>query len=725
MVAPEHMRDRWDDHEFQTAGTPAPEPRVSARPDNAKEIAAVTTSARMNPAALVRVPAGTTAGTAVREAGLSGTGPGTVIVVRDPEGNLRDLSWTPETEAEVEPIAAATPDGRNVIRHSAAHVLAQAVQQEFPEAKLGIGPFIKDGFYYDFQVDRPFTPEDLAKLESRMKKIIKGAQRFSRRVVEVEEARVELAKEPFKLELISDKSGIDDPEVMEVGGAELTIYDNLDPRTGERVWADLCRGPHCPTTKYIPAFTLTRSSAAYWRGDQNREDLQRIYGTAWESPEALDAHLTMLAEAEKRDHRKLGLELDLFSFPDELGSGLPVFHPKGGIIRKELEDYSRQRHLEGGYEFVNTPHLTKAHLFETSKHLEWYADGMFPPMHLDAEYNEDGTVRKPGQDYYVKPMNCPMHNLIFRSRGRSYRELPLRLFEFGSVYRYEKSGVVHGLTRVRGMTQDDSHIYCAQEQVVEELTTILRFVLDLLQDYGLDDFYLELSTKDPNKFVGSDDLWERATETLRQVATDSGLDLVPDPGGAAFYGPKISVQAKDALGRNWQMSTIQLDFFQPELFELEYTASDGSKQRPVMIHRALFGSIERFFGVLTEHYAGAFPAWLAPVQVVGIPVADTFVPHLDAVVAQLRAQGVRAEVDRGDDRMQKKIFNHTAQKVPFMLLAGERDMAAGAVSFRFRDGSQVNGVPVGDAVATIVDWVRRRENASPTAAGFEIRTGGA
>ncbi|WP_248005304.1 threonine--tRNA ligase [Nocardia farcinica] len=692
--------------------------------ENAKESAAVTTSAPISPSTLVRVPAGTTAGAAVREAGLPTKGPDTIVVVRDAEGALRDLSWIPDTDVEVEAVPASTEAGRSVIRHSAAHVLAQAVQQEFPEAKLGIGPPIKDGFYYDFQVERPFTPEDLARLESRMKKIIKGAQRFSRRVVEIEEARAELANEPFKLELISDKSGIDDPEVMEVGGKELTIYDNLDPRTGEKVWGDLCRGPHIPTTKFIPAFKLTRSSAAYWRGDQNREDLQRIYGTAWESPEALEAHLHVLAEAERRDHRKLGLELDLFSFPDELGSGLPVFHPKGGIIRKELEEYSRRRHVDAGYEFVNTPHITKGHLFEVSGHLDWYRDGMFPAMHLDAEYNDDGTVRKPGQDYYVKPMNCPMHNLIFRARGRSYRELPLRLFEFGSVYRYEKSGVVHGLTRVRGMTQDDAHIYCTKEQMHAELTNTLQFVLGLLADYGLDDFYLELSTKDPKKFVGSDEIWEEATETLSKVAQASGLELVPDPGGAAFYGPKISVQAKDALGRTWQMSTIQLDFNLPERFGLEYTAPDGSKQRPVMIHRALFGSIERFFGVLTEHYAGAFPAWLSPVQVVGIPVAEAFAPHLDRVVELLRDHGVRAQVDRSDDRMQKKIFNNTAQKVPFMLLAGERDVNAGAVSFRFRDGTQVNGVPVADAVATIVAWITKRENASPTAEGFEILTAG-
>nr|WP_206040131.1 threonine--tRNA ligase [Rhodococcus sp. HNM0563] len=643
-------------------------------------------------------------------------GPDTIVVVRDSEGDLRDLSWTPETDAEVEAVAADTEDGRSVIRHSTAHVLAQAVQQEFPDAKLGIGPPIKDGFYYDFQVERPFTPEDLAKLEKRMKKIVKDAQRFSRRVVEnLEDARDELKNEPFKLELIDDKSGIDDPEIMEVGGAELTIYDNLNPRTGEVVWKDLCRGPHIPTTKFIPAFKLTRSSAAYWRGDQDNAGLQRIYGTAWESTDALDRHLELLAEAERRDHRKLGAELDLFSFPDELGSGLPVFHPKGGIIRQEMENYSRQRHVDAGYDFVNTPHITKGHLYEVSGHLDWYKDGMFPAMHIDEELNDDGTIRKPGQDYYLKPMNCPMHDLIFRSRGRSYRELPLRMFEFGSVYRYEKSGVVHGLTRVRGMTQDDAHIFCTPEQMRDELTTVLEFILDLLKDYGLDDYYLELSTKNPKKFVGSDELWETATDTLREVAESSGLNLVPDPGGAAFYGPKISVQVNDALGRNWQMSTIQLDFNLPERFELEYTGSDGAKHRPVMIHRALFGSIERFFGVLTEHYAGAFPAWLSPVQVVGIPVAAEFEEHLFDVVGKLKSAGIRAEVDVSDDRMQKKIRTHTTQKVPFMLLAGERDVAAGAVSFRFRDGTQVNGVPADEAVSIIAEWVRRRDNASPTA----------
>jgi threonyl-tRNA synthetase len=668
---------------------------------------------------LLRVAAGTSAGAAARDAGLPGRGePGAIVVVRDAEGKLRDLSWAPEADAEVTAVAADTDEGRSVIRHSAAHVLAQAVQELFPAAKLGIGPPITDGFYYDFDVPVAFTPEDLEKLEKRMRAIVKEGQLFSRRVYESkEQARAELAGEPYKLELVDDKSGdlAGSDEVMEIGGDELTAYDNLNPRTRERVWGDLCRGPHCPTTKYIPAFKLTRSSAAYWRGNQNNASLQRIYGTAWESQEALDRYLELLEEAQRRDHRKLGVELDLFSFPDELGSGLPVFHPKGGIVRRELEEYSRRKHIEAGYEFVNTPHITKEQLYITSGHLEWYADGMFPPMHIDAEYAEDGTLRKPGQDYYLKPMNCPMHHLIFRSRGRSYRELPLRLFEFGTVYRYEKSGVIHGLTRVRGMTQDDSHIYCTREQMRDELASLLRFVLDLLADYGLDDFFLELSTKDPEKYVGSDEMWEEATETLREVAESSGLELVPDPGGAAFYGPKISVQVRDALGRSWQMSTIQLDFNMPERFGLEYTGADGTRQRPVLIHRALFGSIERFFGILTEHYAGAFPAWLAPVQVVGIPVADEHVSYLREVAADLRAAGVRVEVDASDDRMAKKIVNHTNQKVPFMLLAGDRDVEAGAVSFRFGDRTQINGVPREHAVATILAWIGGRHNAVPTA----------
>jgi threonyl-tRNA synthetase len=662
------------------------------------------------PASRVLVPTGTTAGHAVREAGLPGRGPQAVVVVRGPDGRLRDLSWAPDADTEVEPVAADTADGRSVIRHSCAHVLAQAVQQLFPEAKLGIGPPIKDGFYYDFDVPRPFAPDDLRALEQRMKQIIKGAQRFTRRVADsVQAAKNELAAEPYKLELVDIKTDIDTSEIMEVGGGELTIYDNLDPRTGERVWGDLCRGPHVPTTKHIPAFKLTRVAAAYWRGSERNPQLQRIYGTAWESQEALDAYLEWQAEAERRDHRRLGAELDLFSFPEELGSGLPVFHPKGGIIRRELESYSRRRHEESGYEFVNTPHITKSALFHTSGHLPYYADTMFPPMRLE------------GEEYYLKAMNCPMHNLIFRSRGRSYRELPLRLFEFGTVYRYEKSGVVHGLTRVRGLTMDDSHIYCTHEQMQGELRSLLGFVLDLLRDYGLTDFYLELSTRDDSpKFIGEPEEWEEATTALREAAEASGLELVPDPGGAAYYGPKISVQAKDAIGRFWQMSTIQVDFQQPKLFELEYTAADGSRKQPVMIHRALFGSIERFFGVLTEHYAGAFPAWLAPVQVVGIPIADDHIEHLRQVAKALRTKGIRVEVDASDDRMQKKIRTHTTQKVPFLVLAGAKDVEAGAVSFRFRDGSQINGVPVDRAVEAVAEWIARRENSSPTAESFAV-----
>ena len=681
----------------------------------------------------VTVAAGTTAGEALRAAGAPTTGPDAVVVARDAEGRLRDLAWAPEHDTEVEGVAADSPEGRSVIRHSAAHVLAQAVQQHFPDAKLGIGPPITDGFYYDFDVERPFTPDDLTTLEKTMKKIVKSGQRFSRRVVgSVAEAKQELTAEPYKLELVDLKGAVDtqDPsidttEVMEVGAGELTVYDNVHAHTGETVWGDLCRGPHVPTTKHIPAFRLMRTAAAYWRGSEQNPQLQRIYGTAWESQEALDRHLELLAEAERRDHRKLGAELDLFSFPDEVGSGLPVFHPKGGTVRRVMEDYSRRRHEEAGYEFVSSPHITKAQLFEVSGHLGFYRDAMFPPMHLDEELQtSDGgevTVRKPGQDYYLKPMNCPFHNLIYRSRGRSYRELPLRLFEFGSVYRYEKSGVVHGLTRARGFTQDDAHIYCTPEQLQDEIRSLLGFVLDLLRDYGMDEFYLELSTRNDEKYVGTDEQWEEATEALRHAAEASGLELVLDPGGAAFYAPKISVQAKDALGRTWQLSTIQVDFQMPERMELEYTASDGSRKQPYMIHRALFGSIERFFGVLTEHYAGAFPAWLAPVQVAGIPIADEHVPHLQQVAKELRARGIRVEVDTSDERMQKKIRTHTTQKVPFLLLAGGKDIEGGAVSFRFRDGTQLNGVPVEDAVAAIVGWVQRRENSSPSADNTTVR----
>ncbi|MER6173411.1 threonine--tRNA ligase [Streptosporangium sp. NPDC001681] len=635
------------------------------------------------------VAGGTTYGEALEADGRS-------VVAARVGGELRDLA-APVAEGDViEPVEAASPDGRAIVRHSTAHVMAQAVQEIFPEARLGIGPPVENGFYYDFDVKNPFTPDDLKRIEKRMREIVKQGQLFSRRPVSDDQAAEELAAEPYKLELIGLKGGAADEESVEVGGAELTIYDNLDPKTGELCWKDLCRGPHVPTTRSIPAFKLMRTGGAYWRGSEKNPQLQRIYGTAWESREKQDEYLHLLEEAEKRDHRKLGAELDLFSFPDELGSGLPVFHPKGGAIRRAMEDYSRKKHEEAGYSFVNTPHITKQNLYETSGHLDWYADGMFPPMELE------------GAKYYLKPMNCPMHNLIFRSRGRSYRELPLRLFEFGTVYRYEKSGVVHGLTRVRGLTQDDAHIYCTREQMRDELKSLLRFVLDLLRDYGLDDFYLELSTKDPVKFVGSDEDWEEATETLREVAVSEGLELVLDPGGAAFYGPKISVQARDAIGRSWQMSTIQLDFNLPQLFELEYQSTDGSRQQPVMIHRALFGSIERFFGVLVEHYAGAFPPWLAPVQVVGIPIAEAHVPYLQDVAKKARERGIRIEVDASDDRMQKKIRNAQKSKVPFMLLAGDDDIAGGAVSFRFRNGEQKNGVPVDEAITEIVDAIERR-----------------
>ncbi|MFF5264062.1 threonine--tRNA ligase [Actinomadura viridis] len=641
------------------------------------------------------VAAGSTAGQVL---GADGR---TVIAARV-GGELRDLAYEVRDGEVVEPVEIGSPDGRAIMRHSAAHVLAQAVQDLFPDARLGIGPPVENGFYYDFDVAEPFTPDDLKRIEKRMREIVKQGQRFSRRVVSDEDAREELAAEPYKLELIGLKGGgqvedAADGAGVEVGAGELTIYDNLDAKSGELRWKDLCRGPHVPTTRVVPAFKLMRSGGAYWRGSEKNPQLQRIYGTAWESRERQEEYLKLLEEAEKRDHRRLGAELDLFSFPNEIGSGLAVFHPKGGVVRRVMEDYSRRRHEEAGYEFVNTPHITKGTLYEVSGHLGWYKDDMFPPMEVD------------GGDYYLKPMNCPMHNLIYRARGRSYRELPLRLFEFGSVYRFEKSGVVHGLTRVRGMTQDDAHIYCTREQMIDELKGLLTFVLDLLRDYGLDQFYLELSTRDDSdKFIGSHEDWAEATAALKEAADASGLELVDDPGGAAFYGPKISVQARDAIGRTWQLSTIQVDFNQPRRFELEYQAADGSRQQPVMIHRALFGSIERFFGVLLEHYAGAMPPWLAPVQAVGIPIGDAHVPHLEKVAARLRERGVRVEVDSSADRMQKKIRNAQKQKIPYMLLAGDDDVAKDAVSFRYRNGEQKNGVPLDEAVEEIVKAVEAR-----------------
>lgn len=638
-----------------------------------------------------------------------------VVALRG-DGELRDLAGQVAAGSSVEAVTLDSPDGLAILRHSTAHVLAQAVQKLFPDATLGIGPPVTDGFYYDFDVDTPFTPEDLKRIKKEMFKIINQGQTFHRRVVTDDEALRELAHEPYKCELVGLKSSAAsgaDNEGVEVGAGELTIYDNVHPQSGDTVWSDLCRGPHLPTTKHIgQGFDLLRVAAAYWRGSEHNPSLQRIYGTAWPSKEDLDGYLHRLEEAKRRDHRKLGQELDLFSFPEEIGSGLPVFHPRGGIIRRVMEDYSRKRHEEAGYEFVYSPHITKSDLFETSGHLSWYKDGMFPPMHLDEQKNDEGQVTRQGVDYYLKPMNCPFHILIYRSRQRSYRELPLRMFEFGSVYRYEKSGVVHGLTRVRGMTQDDAHIFTTRDTLEAELTGVLDFVLGLLADYGLTDFYLELSTRDveSDKFVGDDSLWEGATAILQKVAEASGLDLVPDPGGAAFYGPKISVQARDAIGRTWQMSTIQLDFNLPERFDLDYQDAEGGRERPIMIHRALFGSIERFFGVLTEHYAGAFPAWLAPVQVVGIPVAGEYADYVGGVIEQLRAEGIRAELDDSDDRMQKKIRTHTKLKVPYQLIAGEEDRSAGAVSFRYRDGRQENGVPIGAAIEKIVTAVRNRSH---------------
>ena len=627
------------------------------------------------------------------------------VVAMRVNGELRDLAHKIQDADVIEAVEISSPDGLNILRHSAAHVLAQAVQGINPEAKLGIGPPIKDGFYYDFDVQDTFTPEDLKALEKSMERIIRSGQRFVRRVTTDGDARVELSNEPYKLELIGLKGSDLGEGSAEVGAGELTIYDNVDPQSGETVWRDLCRGPHLPNTRMIGnGFSLTRVASAYWRGNENNKQLQRIYGTAWPTKDELRAHQYRLEEAAKRDHRRLGVDLDLFSFPEEIGSGLAVFHPKGGIMRRVMEDYSRKRHEESGYDFVYSPHISKSNLFEISGHLQTYADGMFPPIRMDEELDEHGNVKKVGQDYYLKPMNCPFHILIYRSQPRSYRDLPLRMFEFGTVYRNEKSGVLHGLTRVRGLTQDDAHLFVTQESMEQELTDVLSFVLGLLKDYGLNDFYLELSTREEGnpKFVGSDEIWKTATATLEKVAADSGLELIPDPGGAAFYGPKISVQARDAIGRTWQMSTIQLDFNLPERFELEYAAADGTKKQPVMIHRALFGSVERFFGVLTEHYAGHFPPWFAPVQVAGVPIAEAFSEYLHEIAVELRKSGVRVIVDDSDDRMQKKIRNHTMNKIPFMLIAGEEDQKAGAVSFRFRDGSQENGIPVKDAIARIL-----------------------
>ena len=678
-----------------------------------------TSAPRSVSAQAVKVAAGTTAQDALQAAGVSLDGAGGAVVVREiGSGALRDLAWAPEQDTEVEAVPADSPDGLAVLRHSTAHVMAQAVQDLFPGTLLGIGPPITDGFYYDFLPSRPFTPDDLVAIEKKMGEIIKAGQRFSRRPVTDADARIELDAERFKLELIDVKGGASGEESFEVGTGGLTMYDNLDASSGHLVWTDLCRGPHLPTTRRIPAFKLMRTAAAYWRGSEKNPQLQRIYGTAWASRDDLKAYLHRLEEAGKRDHRKLGAELDLFSFPEEIGPGLAVFHPKGGMLRKTMEDYSRQRHEQAGYEFVFTPHLTKARLFEISGHLSWYAEGMYPPLHLDEERDPDGSIKRQGQDYYPKPMNCPMHIMIYKARGRSYRELPLRLFEFGTVYRYEKSGVVHGLTRARGFTQDDAHIFCTPAQLQDELASLLQFVIGLLRDYGLTEFSAELSTR-PDNYVGSLEDWNRAEAALEEALQRAGLEYHIGAGEGTFYAPKIDVHVKDAIGRQWQLSTLQVDFQLPDRFEMEYTAADGTRARPYMIHRALFGSIERFLGILVEHYAGAFPAWLAPVQAIAIPVSNGQVGYLNDVAAKLRAAGVRVEVDDSDDRMQRKIRNAQRQKVPFMLIAGATDAENGAVSFRYRDGEQRNGIPVAQALDEIADFAARRVNESPTAAHFE------
>jgi threonyl-tRNA synthetase len=586
------------------------------------------------------------------------------------DGDLVDLGSPLSDGQTVAIVTGESEEGRHVLRHSTAHVLAQAVTSLWPGASYAIGPAIDTGFYYDFDLPggARFTEEDLGRIDARMREIIAQDQPFVREEHTVDEGLELFADQPYKIEIIEKVDAADAAEGVGAGG--VSAYRNSPE------FVDLCLGPHVPSTGKLGHFALQRVAGAYWRGDEHRPQLQRIYGTAWESSKALAAHLAMLEEAEKRDHRRLGAELDLFSFPEEIGSGLPVFHPKGGLIRKLMEDYSRQRHEEAGYSFVNTPHITKSTLFEISGHLDWFADAMYPPMELE------------GAEYYAKPMNCPMHILIYRSRGRSYRELPLRLFEFGSVYRFEKSGVVHGLTRVRGMTQDDAHIFCAREQMADELASLLQFVLDLLRDFGLDDFYLELSTKPPGKADGTDEEWEEATETLRQVAEGQGLQLVLDEGGGAFYGPKISVQARDAIGRTWQLSTIQLDFQLPRRFELEYQSADNTRPRPIMIHRALFGSVERFFGVLVEHFAGAFPAWLAPMQARVLPVSEDHEPYARAVAARLVSEGFRVDTDSADDKLGGRIRRAKLEKLPYVLVVGDDDVAHGTVGVNARGSAK-------------------------------------
>jgi threonyl-tRNA synthetase len=646
---------------------------------------------------VLRVPDGTTVNLPEGEPIGSALPPSAIAARVD--GVLRDLSFVPDADCAVEPIDVRSDDGLHVLRHSTAHVLAQAVTRLWPGTKLGIGPTIADGFYYDLAIPAHVSVDDLPRIEETMRAIAVEDQPFIREDVSTDEALRRLTEQPFKREIVEGLGTEEAAGDIEAGAQTASFYRNDG-------WEDLCLGPHVPSTGRLGAFKLTAVSGAYWRGDEKNAQLTRIYGTAWANQADLDAYLQRLEEAERRDHRKLGTDLDLFSFPEEIGSGLAVFHPRGGLIRMLMEDYSRRRHVEDDYLFVNSPHITKRQLFDVSGHLDWYADGMFPPMELDG-----------GTEYYLKPMNCPFHILIYRSRTRSYRELPMRLFEFGSVYRYEKSGVVHGLTRVRGMTQDDAHIFTTREQMGEELQSLLSFTLSLLRDYGLDDFYLELSTKPEEKAVGADEDWEEATEALRQAAMAMNLELVMDPGGGAFYGPKISVQARDAIGRTWQMSTIQLDFQLPQRFDLHYAGADGKRHQPVMIHRALFGSVERFFGVLTEHYAGAFPLWLSPEQLWILPVADRNVEAAHELAARARDAGLRVAVDDAKQSVGKKIRAAQLLKAPYVIVVGDRDLEAGTFTVRKRSGEEIAGLGFDTIVQALLEESRTRSLEQTLSAG--------
>ncbi|MPZ90780.1 MAG: threonine--tRNA ligase [Actinobacteria bacterium] len=617
-------------------------------------------------------------------------------VIQVVDGVQRDLAYVPESGSSIEIVTMDSDAGREVLRHSTAHVLAQAVLRLFPEAKYSIGPPITDGFYYDFEVERPFTPEDVEVIEAEMRKIVKANQRFERAELDRDEALELFKDQPYKLEIIEGVAeGADALEQQGAVGEVISIYSNTEPGADEPVFVDLCRGPHLPGTGRIKAFKLLRTAGAYWRGDENRPMLQRIYGTAWENKQALEDHLHQLEEAEKRDHRKLGRELELYSWPEEVGSGLAVWHPKGATVRKELEDLARQMHLDYGYEPVYSPHVGKSNLWATSGHLGFYAETMFPPLTADES------------DYYLKPMNCPFHVLVYRSKTRSYRELPVRLSELGTVYRHERSGVVHGLLRSRGFTQDDSHIFCRPDQVVDELMGVIEFMNALYGTVGFEPEKIRFSTRPP-KSVGSDEQWDQAEKAIPEALERAGLDYVVDEGDGTFYGPKIDVDVRDAIGRFWQLATIQVDFQTPDRFGLEYTDEAGRRVQPVMIHRALYGSVERFVGVLVEHFAGAFPTWLAPLQAAIVPIADRHIDYGNEVLARLKARGIRAEVDSSDNTMGAKIRNHQLHKVPYMLVVGDSEAESRTVSVRRRDGEETRGVKVDDIVESLVKEITGR-----------------